>query len=92
MEIPPRHVGVGWLPSNGEMVLLIERVMRQPSISAGSWSVGIPTGGLELCPNTGEYNEHGFGNGGLSKIAGAICTTRVLQPQQVMKGAPSELK
>jgi hypothetical protein len=28
----------------------------------------------------------------LSKIAGAICTTRVLQPQQVMKGAPSELK
>jgi hypothetical protein len=37
------------------MVLLIERYMCQPSMSAGSWSVGIPTGGIKLCPITGEH-------------------------------------
>lgn len=37
VRIPPRHIGGGCLPLNGEMVLLIERVLCQPSMSAGSW-------------------------------------------------------
>ena len=51
------------------MVLLIERYVCEPSISAGSWSVGIPTGGgMKLCPNTGERSERGFGYLWLSKL------------------------
>ena len=51
VRIPPRHIGGGCLPLNGEMVLLIEKILCQPSMSAGSWSVGIPTGGYKTLSN-----------------------------------------
>ena len=74
------------------MVLFIYEFCVSRAFRPGVGVMASQRGGVELCPNTGEYNELGFGNVWLSKIAGAICTTRVLQPQQVMKGAPSELK
>ena len=81
VQIPPRHIGGGCLPLNGEMVLLIERVLCQPNMSAGSWGEATQRGVKNSVQSQATTGEHGIGEHVVVKIALAIWTTFVLRPQ-----------